>query len=1128
MADEQDGYFERLHKEAEPLRDATAPFTKQFMAKLKLLDLSEGGHADCNEVADCPAITICYLHTNAIRMLEHANECSKLRKLDLHANKLTELPSAQWWSSLTQLEVLHLHTNNLQNLDNVKVLSALPNLTVLTMYRNPIALHPFYRSEIIKATLCGVDVSSATLRVLDHFALALEEILGDTAQDRGYRFGETFGSFSKNLRFKAPTPLTTRFVEHAKALKVEVASARALFVRYNPAAMIQRVYRGHRCRMALWKSRAARKLQGITRGFLTRRRKALGLDPRKARATRMPATFLKNVVWRLYFTADMEPVMRDLAWRALSKNPAYGKSQPASAKDDIAFTWSDFELIRPMDQVVPWQHTDDVTGVETSTKWVAGGLARRIRTELSHIGRQAREHLWLRLPNVSQGYKYGDITGSALMAAGRTTVLLGSEPAALARHFHTGLAAGLVGLQEEDASLEAGKPKGNRLLTWTAPNATVLMTLLDMVDLVNAGKREAFWPKLEGIEENAGLRVVSEYTIRRLAAVTSIQACWRAHHARIAAPVPLQVRVRQERGRVAVQRWWRWHLMTRRIAFLRDLHDIVSNISSSEVYLSEKHFDRLDDTTLFDRRTLFPEQKRAVSLARSDRISYVIQESNTRQGLPRWTAAGAIPVFDLPDGDSERLDPPNSMVLQMSAQMDEVCPAVRSTVFLSHHNYVRFVFPSVAEARARAAVLLVRSWKSVGRGSFAIRLMSKRTLERNGAASCIQSIFRGTKIRAAYVHHQRAHSRLSDTMEMMAGDFVPDHEWEEFVSAPTGFRTQEQGLEDDELQINGNVPALYRWGDYQGRGTVDVGTGGVTRDQLAAMTQQQRDLTFDAARDANERDLSHLAHLQLNARKQWHAERNRAKTAPARSPAPDDGIGEAVRELREAIEFQAKEAAERVKADRAAAREQLKREKNAANVARAEKHLAERSDLAARRDNLDVAEIRHIATIRRRMRVTMNTQRGLSSDQVFASNFVRQNNAIGKQIGLSEYRRHRDDAQHYVLSGVHSRKVQGELRKQQNADLYMARMVEQQRRVATDTIESQNLLAAERAAVLREETARRGRIRELRESRAQTSPEAIMAAQRQPFKVRHVVAKFVDESSRLPEMTDARSFGMTV
>eukprot|EP01046_Picozoa_sp_COSAG06_P006088 COSAG06_NODE_282_length_18378_cov_85.787461_10_plen_1145_part_00 len=1128
-AEQQEGYFERLHREAEPLRDATQPFTKKFMAKLKLLDLSESGHTDCNEVADCPEITICYLNTNAIRILEHANECTKLQKLDLHANKLTELPRAEFWSSLTQLEVLHLHTNNLQNLDDVKALAVLPKLTVLTMYRNPIALHPFYRSEIIKATLRGVSAQKATLRVLDHFALSLEEILGDVAQERGYRFGETFGAFSKNLRFKAPAPLTSRFVEHAEALKAESTSARALYLRYNPAAMIQRCYRGHRCRMLLWKTRAARKLQGITRGFLTRRRKALGLDPRKARATRMPAAFLKDVVWRLYFTADMEPVMRDLAWRAFSKNPAFDKSQHTSAEEAIKFTWSDFELIRPMDQVVPWQHTDDVTGVETSTKWVAGGLARRTRTDLAQITRQACKHLWLRLPNVTHGYKYGDNTGSGLMAAGRPTVLLGSEPAALARHFHSGLAAGLVGSQEEDATLEAGKPVGNRLLTWTAPNATVLMTLLDMVDLVNAGKREAFWPKLEGIEENAGLRVVSEYTIRRLAAVASIQACWRAHRARIVVPVPLQVRVRQERGRLALQRWWRWHLMTRRIAFLRDLHDIVSNINSSEVYLSEKHFERIDDVTLFNRRTLFPEQKRMVSLARADRINYVTQEGSPRQGLPRWTAAGSIAVLDPPEGESTRLlNPTNSQVVQFSAQMDEVCPAVRSTVFLSHHNYVRFVFQSVAEARARAAVLLVRSWKSVMGGSFAIRLMSRRTLERNGAASCIQSIFRGTKIRAAYVHHQRAQSRLSETMEMMSGDMVPGHDWAE-TGAPhppiMGRSTGQDELGDeDELQVNGDLPVVYQWGDYEGRGTVDVGTGGITRDQLAYMAQQQRDLTLDAAREVNERDLSQLAHLQLNARKQWHAEKNRAKTAPARSPVPDDNLGETVRELREFMEQEAKEVAERVKADRAAAREQLNREKKASNIARVEKHLAEQTELAARREDNDVAEVRNIAAVRRRMRVTMNTQRGLGSDQVFAANFVRQNNAIGKQIGLSEYRRHRDDMQHYTLSGVRSRKMQSELRKQQNADLYTVRMVEQQRRVATDTIESQNLLAAERAAVLREETARRGRIRELRELRAQTSPEAIMAAQRQPFAVRQVVAKFVDES-RLPEVQDAGASG---
>ena len=1133
----QDGYFERLHREAEPMRDATQPFTKKFMAKLKLLDLSEGGHTDCNDVADCPEITICYLNTNAIRILEHVNQCTKLRKLDLHANKLTELPRSEFWASLVNLEVLHLHTNNLQNLDDVKSLAVLPRLTVLTMYRNPIALHPFYRSEIIKATLRGEDTATATLRVLDHFALSLEEILGDKAQERGYRFGEAFGAFSKNLRFKTPTPLTSRYVEHAETLKAEAESARALYLRYNPAAMIQRCFRGHRCRMLLWKTRAARKLQGITRGFLTRRRKALGLDPSKARATRMPAAFLKEVVWRLYFTADMEPVMRDLAWRALSKNPAFDKAKHKSAEESIAFTFSDFDVIRPMEEVVPWQHTDDVTGVETSTKWVVGGLARRTRGDLDQITRQACKHLWLRLPNVSQGYKYGDMSNSGLMEVGRTTVLLGSEPAALARHFHSGLAAGLVRSQEEDASMAAGKPAGRRLLTWTAPNATVLMTLLDMVDLVNAGKREAFWPKLEGIEEGVGLRVVSEYTIRRLAAVTSIQACWRAHNSRVRLAVPLQVRVRQERGRVALQRWWRWRLMTRRIAFLRDLHDIVSNINSSEVYLSEKHFERIDDTTLFQMRTLFPEQKRLASLARADRVNYTTDEGSPRQGLPRWTAAGFIPVLPHPEpGEASRLvNPSNSQVVQFAAQMDEVCPAVRSTVFLSHHNYVRFVFNTVEEARARAAVLLVRSWKSVHAGSFAIRMMSRRTLERNGAASCIQSIFRGTKIRAAYVHHQRAQSRLSETMEMMmtggqGTDYAPDEDYRYHPQAPSspregGSPTRRGGadawrrmekfqVEENELEINGDLPIVYQgYGtDYEGRGTVDAGTGGIPRDVLAHMAQQQRDLTLDAAREVNERDLSHLAHLQLNARKQWHAEKTRAKTAPAKSPAPHDNLADTVQELRTVMVEEARGVAERVKADKAVAREQLRLEKQAANKARVEKHVAEQADMIAKRDDNDVAEVRSIAAVRRRMRVTMNTQRGLGSDQVFAANFVRQNNAIGKQIGLSEYRRHRDDMQHYTLSGVRSRKMKSELRKQQNADLYTVRMVEQQRRVATDTIESQNLLAAERAGVLREETARRSKIRELREIRAQTSPEAIMAAQRQPFAVRQVVAKFVDES----------------
>ena len=179
-----EGYFERLHQEAASLREAADPFTKTFMAKLKLIDLSSGQRDDFQEVADCPELTICYLHSNLLSKIDHVDRCAQLRKMDVHGNKLETLPGPAFWSHLVNLEVLHLHTNNLQNLDDAHGLAVLPSLTVLSLYRNPIALHPFYRSQIVSAM-------ASTLRVLDHFALSVEEVIDSVeAAKRGYTFGE--------------------------------------------------------------------------------------------------------------------------------------------------------------------------------------------------------------------------------------------------------------------------------------------------------------------------------------------------------------------------------------------------------------------------------------------------------------------------------------------------------------------------------------------------------------------------------------------------------------------------------------------------------------------------------------------------------------------------------------------------------------------------------------------------------------------------------------------------------------------------------------------------------------------------------------------------------------------------
>jgi len=164
--------------------------------------------------------------------------------------------------------------------------------------------------------------------------------------------------------------------------------------------------------------------------------------------------------------------------------------------------------------------------------------------------------------------------------------------------------------------------------------------------------------------------------------------------------------------------------------------------------------------------------------------------------------------------------------------------------------------------------------------------------------------------------------------------------------------------------------------------------------------------------------------------------------------------------------------------------------------------------MAAYRDQNDVSEVHAIKMVRQRMRVKLNTQRGLGGDRLFAANFVRQTNAIAKQMGLSEYCRYRDYAQNHTLAVVRQRVLQSELQKQNNADLFTIRMVEQQRRVATDTIDMQNKLATARAVALRAETERRVHIRTVRELSTQTSADAIMATQRQPFATNYVIAKF--------------------
>ena len=67
----EEGYFAKIDREAEPLRKEVEPFTDAVKGKMKLLDLSEHGQTDCQEMGGCPELVICLLASNVIKQIQY-------------------------------------------------------------------------------------------------------------------------------------------------------------------------------------------------------------------------------------------------------------------------------------------------------------------------------------------------------------------------------------------------------------------------------------------------------------------------------------------------------------------------------------------------------------------------------------------------------------------------------------------------------------------------------------------------------------------------------------------------------------------------------------------------------------------------------------------------------------------------------------------------------------------------------------------------------------------------------------------------------------------------------------------------------------------------------------------------
>ncbi len=110
-----------------------------------------------------------------------------LRKVDLHANNITDLPGAASWAQMTSLRALYLHSNRIADVAAVEGLTAAPALTILTLFGNPIATQSNYRNVLVN--------SIPSLRVLDQYNVSDEEYI------RGISFTH-WGAGSRDMAFQ--------------------------------------------------------------------------------------------------------------------------------------------------------------------------------------------------------------------------------------------------------------------------------------------------------------------------------------------------------------------------------------------------------------------------------------------------------------------------------------------------------------------------------------------------------------------------------------------------------------------------------------------------------------------------------------------------------------------------------------------------------------------------------------------------------------------------------------------------------------------------------------------------------------------------------------------------------------
>ncbi|XP_048457895.1 leucine-rich repeat and IQ domain-containing protein 3-like isoform X1 [Rhincodon typus] len=211
---------------------------EKTLDKIVVVNLSRHYLKNLGSLSLCSALKICILSRNYITKIDALANCPNLIKLDLHGNHIINLPDEYFWSDLKFLQVLFLHDNIIGDIRTVKSLFSCPSLVVLTLFDTPVSLVPNYRHHIVNGIL--------SLKALDHFVIADEEIIEDSQQRKSFR------PLSPHFFFHLTVPpKISTWQSELNHLRTLLSTINKILAHRSPVLIIQRWSRGFLTRRKL-------------------------------------------------------------------------------------------------------------------------------------------------------------------------------------------------------------------------------------------------------------------------------------------------------------------------------------------------------------------------------------------------------------------------------------------------------------------------------------------------------------------------------------------------------------------------------------------------------------------------------------------------------------------------------------------------------------------------------------------------------------------------------------------------------------------------------------------------------------------------------------------------------------